>query len=347
MHDKDLIGPGIETEEAGKRHGCLLLEVLHIKFGALGRDGLHPEGRILIALGKTVTDHRFVEGLEVLDALLQLLEIEAEVLLPAFEFLRVQQFQGFLGCRGVVGIGVVHGDAIEDAGRREEQPIVEGVLGIETVSEDDVGNLEGQDRVEVAHLLCAILRHDAGGIEQALGDDDRVADGERLERLGQQRPAADRAGEGDVVVGQNIVREGFERLVELAGRIEKAGLEEAFDDVVLCLLDPGALGTEGADVLCVVADVGRADDFKRGVCSLRRRNLEDIAPDVVDRFELESENSFWSSSVPAKSPLKRTTLPLRASIQTRPKKRPKSFLPEIGVTSKTAVGVLPRKSLRT
>ena len=265
MHDEDLIGPGIEAEEAGKRHRSLLLEILHIEFGSLGRDGLHPEGRVLIALGETVADHRLVECLQALDALLQLLQVEAEVLLSAFELLRVQQFQGFLGCCRVVGIGVVHGDAVEDRGRGEEQAIVEGVLGVEPVSEDDVRDLEGQNRVEIAHLLCAVLRHDAGGIEQALGDDDGVADGERLQRLGQQRTAADRPGERDVVVGQNIVGERFERLVELAGRIEKTGLEEALDDVVLSLLDPGALSTERADVLCVVADVGRADDLKRGV----------------------------------------------------------------------------------
>ena len=51
---------------------------------------------------------------------------------------------------------------------------------------------------------------------------------------------------------------------------------------------------------------------------------------------------------PAKSPLKRTTLPPLVSIQMRPEKRPKFyFLGLAGVTSKTAVGTLPRKSLRT
>src|SRR5216684_2158392 len=75
---------------------------------------------------------------------------------------------------------------------------------------------------------------------------------------------------------------------------QRAGLEEALDDVVFCLLDPGALGTERADVLCVVADVGCADDFKRGVRGLWRRNLQDIAPDMIDRFELEGAgNALW------------------------------------------------------
>ena len=34
-------------------------------------------------------------------------------------------------------------------------------------------------------------------------------------------------------------------------------------------------------------DVGGADDFDGGVLGLRRRNLEDVAPDVVDGLELE------------------------------------------------------------
>src|ERR1700723_3450308 len=76
-------------------------------------------------------------------------------------------------------------------------------------------------------------------------------------------------------------------MVELARCIEKAGLEEALDDVVLRLLDPGALSAEGADVLGFVADVGCADYIERGVCGLRRRNLQQIAPDMINGFELE------------------------------------------------------------
>ena len=93
--------------------------------------------------------------------------------------------------------------------------------------------------------------------------------------------------EGDVVVGEDIAGESFEGLVELAGGVEEAGLEEALDDVVLGLLDPGALGAEGADVLGVVADVGGADDIEGGVRGVGRGNLEDVAPDVVDGLELE------------------------------------------------------------
>ncbi len=150
-----------------------------------------------------------------------------------------------------------------------------------------MGDLEGEDRVQVAHLLGAVLGDDAGGIEQALGEDDGVADGDRLQRLGQQGAAADRPREGDVVVGEDIACQGLERLVELAGSVEQTGLEEPLDDVVLSLLHPGALCAERADVLRVVADVGGADDIERGVLGLRRRNLQNIAPDVIDRLELQ------------------------------------------------------------
>ena len=65
--------------------------------------------------------------------------------------------------------------------------------------------------------------------------------------------------------------ESLEGLIELAGSIEQAGLEEALDDVVLGLLDPGALGAEGADILGVVGDVRGADDIERGVLGVARR----------------------------------------------------------------------------
>ena len=196
VHGDDLIGPGIEAEEAGERHGSLLLEVLHVELGPLGHHGRKPEGGVAVALDEAVADHRLVEGLEGLDALLELLEVEAEVLLAIGEFLGAEQFQGFLGGGGVVRVGVVHGDAVEDGVSGEEQAIVEGVLGIQAVAEDDVRDLEGEDGVEVAHLLGAVRGDDGGGVEQALGDDDGVADGDGLQRLGEQGAATDGTARG-------------------------------------------------------------------------------------------------------------------------------------------------------
>ncbi len=42
----DLIGPGVAAEEAGERHGGLLLEVLVVELGALGHHGCQPEGGV-------------------------------------------------------------------------------------------------------------------------------------------------------------------------------------------------------------------------------------------------------------------------------------------------------------
>src|ERR1700733_166292 len=88
VHDEDLVGPRIEAQEAGQRHGRLLFEILHVELWSLGNHGLHPEGRVFVVLDEGVTDHRLVERLQVLHPLLQLLQVKAEVLLSAFEFLR-------------------------------------------------------------------------------------------------------------------------------------------------------------------------------------------------------------------------------------------------------------------
>ncbi len=182
---------------------------------------------------------------------------------------------------------MVHGDTVEDGVGGEEQTVVEGVLGIQTMREDDMRELEGQDSVEVAHLLRAVRCDYGGGVEQALGDDDGVADSDGLQRLREERAATDGPGEGDVVIGEDIAGESFERLVELAGSIEQACLEEALQYVVLCLLDPGALRSEWAYILRVVADVGGPDDIEVRVGGFRWGNLEDVAPDMIDGLELE------------------------------------------------------------
>src|SRR5580704_8425170 len=80
MQRDHLVCPGVEAQEAGERHGGLLLEILHIKLGALGHHGCKPECLVGVALGEAVADHWLVEGLEGLHPLLELLQVEAEVL---------------------------------------------------------------------------------------------------------------------------------------------------------------------------------------------------------------------------------------------------------------------------
>jgi len=74
-------------------------------------------------------------------------------------------------------------------------------------------------------LLRAILADDSSSVDQALRGNDRVADSNRLERLGEQRAARDRPREGDVVVSKDIACESFKRLVELAGSVEETSLK--------------------------------------------------------------------------------------------------------------------------
>ncbi len=111
---------------------------------------------VRVALDEGVADHGLVEGGQRLEPLLQLLQVEAEVLLAVGELLHAEQLQRLLGGLGVLLGGVVHGDALEDRGGGEEQAIVEGVLGVQAMAEDDVGELEGEDGVQVAHLLRAV-----------------------------------------------------------------------------------------------------------------------------------------------------------------------------------------------
>ena len=46
------------------------------------------------------------------------------------------------------------------------------------MAEDDVGHLECQEGIEVAQLLGAVCAGDAGGVDEALGEDDGVTDGQ-------------------------------------------------------------------------------------------------------------------------------------------------------------------------
>ncbi len=71
----------------------------------------------------------------------------------------------------------------------------------------------------------------------------------------------------DVVVGEDVVGQRFQCLVEVAGRIEETGLEEPFDDVVFCLLGEGALGRERAQVGRFLAGIGACSDISIEVFS--------------------------------------------------------------------------------
>jgi len=136
-----------------------------------------------------------------------------------------------------------------------------------------VCELECQKRIQVTHLLCAVTGDYCGRVDQAFGEDDRVPDRKRLKWLREQSAYMDRATDCNLVVCQDIVGQGLQRLVELAGCIQQTGLEQALHDVIFSLLGEGALCSERAQIGSIVGDVGRADYVKRRVLCSRRRNL--------------------------------------------------------------------------
>ena len=102
--------------------------------------------------------------------------------------------------------------------------------------------------VQVVDLLVAVAGN-GGRVDQALRDDDRIADGQRLQRLGQQRAHADGPRHLDLVIGQDVAGDLLHDLVEVRRSIEQAGLEQTVDDVVFSLLYPCALRAQRRYVL--------------------------------------------------------------------------------------------------
>ena len=154
---------------------------------------------------------------------LKLLEVQTEVLLAIGEVLDAEQLHGFLGGLGVVGISVMERQLGEGGLGWKEQPVAEGELGIDVVPKNDLRYLEGKQGVEITHLLRAIGGDDGGGVDEAFRDQDRIADRDGFQRIGEEGPDADRAIDGDLVVGENVVGELCEDLVEIARGVDEAG----------------------------------------------------------------------------------------------------------------------------
>ena len=104
------------AQETVQRHGGLLLEVLHIELDALGEHSFHPECVVAVTADEGVADDGLIEGGQGLDSLLELLQIEAKVLLAVGQLLDAEQLHGLFGGFAVVHGGMVHGDALEDRG---------------------------------------------------------------------------------------------------------------------------------------------------------------------------------------------------------------------------------------
>jgi hypothetical protein len=132
----DLVSPGIVAEVGIERLSSLLLEVSVVELGSLGDDCLHPEGSV--GLDQAVAELRGGEGLETLLASLQLLQVEAEVLLAVGEILDAEELESLLGGLEIISVGVLEGELGEGRLRWEEEAITEGKLGVNVVAEDDV-----------------------------------------------------------------------------------------------------------------------------------------------------------------------------------------------------------------
>ena len=195
---------------------------------------------------------------------MQLLEVEAEVLLPVDEFLRAKQLHSLLGRFGVVRVRMMHRDAVEHCDRGKNEGVVERELGVQSMAENDMGQLESKERIEIAGLLQAILGDNRRRIDQALGEKNRIPYSRRFQRLGEHRTAADRTRGGHVVVDQNVVCQRFESLIELAGRINNPSLKQPLHSVILGLLHPFALRSERADIWCVGYVSGPDNRKRRG-----------------------------------------------------------------------------------
>ena len=227
------------------------------------------------------------EGLESGGAGLELSEVEAKILLGAGELGDRKEGDGAFGGVFVLPVGVVHGNALEGDLVGEEEGVGEGEFRVEAVAGDDVGKLEGEQRVEVVALRDAVGGGDGGGVDERFREDDGVADGERLERLREQGADFDGGGDGDLVVGEDVVGESLEGVVEVGRGVEQAGLEEAVDEVGFGGVDELALTAEGAYVGGVVRDVLGADDGDFGVDGVVGGAGERVAPDVRDGLEFE------------------------------------------------------------
>ena len=227
--------------------------------------------------------------METLLAGLQLLQVQAKVLLAIRKIRHAHQFDRLLRGVNVLLIRMVHRNFCKGRLLREHQVIVEGILGVDVVAEQNVCYLEGQQRVEVA-LLFRLLTIRGGNrrrIQQALGYQDRVADRQGLQRLRKQRTHLQGTIYRNLVVRKNIVGQQLEGLVEVAGSVDQAGLVQAVNDIVLGLLHPLALRLQRAHIRSIRGSVGRALHLKRRLVSFLRRNLQRVAPDVVHSLELQ------------------------------------------------------------
>src|SRR5258708_33048976 len=117
-----------------------------------------------------------------------------------------------------------------------------------------------------------------------------MANGEGLERRGQQHAALDLGLNVEVIGDHHVVDDGVEHLVDSAFRRDQADLLQAVNHVDLSLTFPGALGFDGGSVLgflTLVLDRLRSVNGDLGELRTAAEILQVIAPEPRLRLVME------------------------------------------------------------
>src|SRR5579883_11538 len=123
----------------------------------------------------------------------------------------------------------------------DQQLVEEGVLGIEAVAENDVGEFVGEDGRQAGFI--------GQNVNQAAAENDGVADSEGFQRGSHQDAAAHLGIDVDIIGDLEVVDDGFEDLVDFALGGHQTDAFEAVNNVVFRLAVPGALGLNRGKVV--------------------------------------------------------------------------------------------------
>ena len=268
-----LVIPGVGLQPASQGQGRSLREIVPVQLGRHPLQFGHPRSSVELEQG--IPELGCVESFQLFLSANQLGIVETR----AGQFVLVhgvlQIGHGLLGGRRVVGIGVVHANALEGALVRKQQTVIERVAGVYVVAERHVSQFHGHHRSD--RFLIG------QGVEQALADEDGVADGRGFEGGAEQNPAMHGVSKRQVVrhgqVDHNLIQDrrfiapGSERRCQ-------AGLFQPVEHVVLGLRDPGAGSLQRAHILRVLTLVHRVVHLHVHVFAIAGGQFECVAPEV-------------------------------------------------------------------
>ena len=168
---------------------------------------------------------------------------------------------------------MVEADRAEQLAVGDHEPVGERKLRVDQlVSQHHVTEL-----VREHHRQTRLVRED---INQTAAEYNRVSDGERLQRRGQQHAAVNGCVENQAIGDRQIVHHRLEHFVDLAGWSEQRALLEPVQHVVLGFLFPFALAENRRHLLGALGGVTHAGlvDQNVGELLLLLRALRLVAP---------------------------------------------------------------------